>query len=134
MADAPAKADKKKKPKKTLTDLEDVVSLGALLRPTIEEALSEVKASQMIAFRDIVTEAERVLAQSSSPLSERFEKTVRVLERTYVYGPLWRFVVGKIQEVSANPELGVKELSLVSMIVGSVFEAVDARVPKNRVA
>jgi hypothetical protein len=120
------------KPQKKTTffgQIEDVISVGALLRPSIAKAVAELKPSDLEAFEKIVIEAERELADSRLEFRERFSRAQERMVRAHVFSPSWRFISGRIRECwESAPALTVKELSLVSLLLGMMLEAAQARI------
>jgi hypothetical protein len=120
------KTPKKKEPR--FKDIEDVISVGALLRPTFVSAVKGLKTPQKEQLFDILLKAEKELARSELSFHQRFEGLKRILERTYVMGPMWRFIAGRIEETWREvEEPGVKELSTVSLLVGILFEETESQ-------
>ena len=120
MSNIPTKSEPKFK------DIEDVISIGALLRPTFTSAVKGLKLAQKEQLFEILLQAEKELAVSTEALPQRFARVKRTFERTYVMGPIWRFIAGRIEEVWRECEKpSVKELSTVSLLVGILFEETE---------
>jgi len=109
-------------------EIEDVISIGALLRPTISKAVGELSVADLRAFRAHLIEAERDLANSRLEFRERFHSAQEKLRETYGFAPVWRFIAGRIEESWASaPTLTVKELSVVSLLFGILLEETQTR-------
>ena len=109
-------------------DIEDVISIGALLRPTISQAVAKLKSTEREELKQVLIDVERELSNSSRTYRARFERTREVLKRTYGFAPIWRFIAGRIDETWTEVESpSVKELSIVSLLVGMMFEENEAR-------
>lgn len=109
--------------------IEDVISIGALLRPTIVKAVSELKTSELEEFRGVLIAAEKELANSRLAFSERFVRAQEKLRTTFNYAPVWRFIATRIEETWKNAApLSVKELSIVSLIFGMMLEETQNRI------
>ena len=120
----------KKKP--LFGEIEDVISVGALLRPTIVKAVRELDADDLEDLYAVLIVAERELANSRTPFRERFSRTQDALRATYEYGPSWRFIAARIEDAwSTAGDLTVKELSVVSLLLGILLEETEARVGKK---
>ncbi len=120
----------KKKP--LFGEIEDVISVGALLRPTIVKAVAELSAGDLAHFREILIEAERELANSRLEFRERFRRAQDKLRAAYAYAPVWRFIAARIEETwSEAHSLTVKELSVVSLLFGIILEETQARIGKK---
>ncbi len=125
---------KSKRKSLTLGSFEDLVSIGALLRPSIEQATSKLSKSDLASIKAIVINAEKILANSKESLSVRFKKVVETLKSSYQYGPIWRLVASKIEELGqsySSKTNGLKELNSVSLILGIAFETLEAKEKKN---
>lgn len=108
-------------------EIEDVISIGALLRPTIEKAVGELPRSEIETFRKHVIEAERELANSRLEFRERFQRAQEKLVSTYAYAPVWRFISGRIEECWSEVEtLTTRELSIVSLLFGIMLEEAES--------
>ena len=119
----------KKKP--LFGEIEDVISIGALLRPTMTKEIDELSVAELRAFRERLIAAERELANSRNDFRERFRRAQECLRATYEFAPVWRFIAGRIEEVwTTAPTLTVKELSVVSLLFGIMLEATEARLAK----
>lgn len=122
-----------KPPKKTtfFGQVEDVISVGALLRPTIVKAIGDLNPRELESFSHAVIGAERELANSRLEFRERFIRAQEKLRQTYSYAPVWRFIAGRIEESWGNAApLTVKELSLVSLLFGIMLEETQTRLQK----
>ena len=116
----------KKKP--LFGEIEDVISIGALMRPTIVKAVAELSVTQSRELFDRLVDAERSLANSRLEFRERFQRAQECLRGAFVYAPVWRFIAGRIEEVwTSAPTLTVKELSIVSLLFGILLEETEAR-------
>jgi hypothetical protein len=125
----------KKKP--LFKEIEDVVSIGALLRPTIMKAIAQLDAREVDALRAILIEAEKHLANSRSDFRERFARAQETLVKTYAFAPIWRFIAGRIEDTwKTATTLTVRELSVVSLLFGMMLEETQARTasPKKKSA
>lgn len=121
----------KKKP--VFGEIEDVISVGALLRPTIVKAVAALAAEDLSTIRDRLVSAERELANSRLEFRERFRRAQEILSTTYVYAPVWRFIAARIEERWADaPTLTVKELSVVSLLFGIMLEETESRLGKSK--
>jgi hypothetical protein len=121
--------NQKKKP--LFGEIEDVISIGALLRPTMTKAIDELSVAELRAFHERLIAAERELADSRNDFRERFRRAQESLRATYEFAPIWRFIAGRIEEVwTTAPTLTVKELSVVSLLFGILLEATEARLAK----
>lgn len=119
--------EKEKKKGPVFKDIEDVVSIGALLRPVISQAVSKLKGAEAEALLEILIHAEQELASTKTRFEERFVRTQEALKKTYSFGAAFRFVTSKIEETwKAVPNPTVKELSAVSLILGSMLEETQA--------
>lgn len=108
-------------------DIEDVISIGALLRPVISKAVSQVKTPELDSLLEVLIDCEQALASSKVRFEERFYRTQELLKSTYSYGATFRFISSKIEETwKAVPSPTVKELSAVSLILGSILEETQA--------
>ena len=113
-------------------EVEDVVSIGALLRPTMTKAISELSIDELRAFRECLLRAEQELANSRLEFRERFQRAQEILRSTYSYAPVWRFIAGRIEESwSGAATLTVKELSIVSLLFGILHEETHSRLAKK---
>lgn len=120
-------------------DIEDVVSIGALLRPVIAKAVSQVNPVQLASLNEILLNCEQELASTKIRFEERFSRTQELLNTTYTFGASFRFIVAKVEETwKAVPSPTVKELSAVSLILGSILEetqnALSSRAKKRKSA
>lgn len=123
-----AASDKQTKKEPIFRDIEDVISIGALLRPTIAQAVAKLKTEDRETLRQVLIDVEKELSSSSRSYRARFERTREVLKRTYGFAPIWRFIAGRIEETwSEVAQPSVKELSVVSLLVGMMFEENEAR-------
>lgn len=129
----PQDPSQKKTPKRIqFGEIEDVISIGALLRPTITKAIGELRPSELQGFLDHLISAEKELANSRVEFRSRFERAQERLRSLYAYAPIWRFVVGRIEECwKESPSLTVKELSLVSLLLGIALEETQSRIAKK---
>ncbi len=115
--------EKTNKRSPTFKDIEDVISIGALLRPVISKAVSQVKTTDLESLYELLMACEQELASSHTAFEERFKRTQEALKATYAFGASFRFVADKIEETwKAVPSPTVKELSAVSLILGSLLE------------
>ena len=121
---------KNQKTPQKVRDLEELVSVAALLRPYLEKGVQALSKSQLIEFEAWVTSAEKVLANSSLPYPTRFQTVSDSFQQIYPMGPIWRFVDAKIREIWQG-ESGLREFHAVSLIFGILYEAV-LRKTKNR--
>lgn len=116
-------------------EIEDVISIGALLRPTIAKAVDALSVDEARAFHESLIEAERGLADSRLEFRERFRRAQEGLRAAYAYAPTWRFIAGRIEECWASaPVLTVKELSAVSLLFGILLEETQARIARKKSA
>ncbi len=122
--------EKTQKKQPLFGQLEDVISIGALLRPTITKAVSELKPVELDEFRKILIDAEKELANSRLAFEERFIRAQEKLRSTFRFAPVWRFIATRIEETWKNSATGltVKELSLVSLIFGMMLEETQSRI------
>lgn len=125
--------DPQEKPKRIqFGEIEDVISVGALLRPTITKAVGKLRTSELRGFLDRVISAEEELANSRFEFRERFVRMQERLQSLYAYAPIWRFVAGRIEECwKPSPALTVKELSVVSLLLGITLEETQSRIAKK---
>ena len=123
------KQEPKSAPKKpVLKDIEDVISIGALLRPTFFQAISGLSYKQKEEFLKTLLEIEIELSKSSVSFTQRFKKTNEIFGRTFGYAPIWRFIAGRFQDVWSEVETpSVKELSIVSLLVGMLLEETQSQ-------
>lgn len=113
-------------------EIEDVISISALLRPTIVKAVGDLKADELAEFREHLIEAEGELANSRLEFRERFSRAQEILKSTYAYAPAWRFITGRIEECwSSAPSLTVKELSVVSLLFGIMLEETQTHLARK---
>jgi hypothetical protein len=119
----------KSAPKKPLLkDIDDVVSIGALLRPTFLNAISSLSLQQKEEFLKTLVDIEKELSNSSVSLTSRFGKVNSLFTRSFAYAPIWRFIAGKIEDVgNQSPSPSVKELSMVSLLIGMMFEETQSQ-------
>lgn len=111
--------------------VEDVISVGALLRPTIVKAIAELNPRDLENLYRTVIEAERELANSRLEFRERFIRAQEKLRKTYSYAPVWRFIATRIEESwGSATTLTVKELSIVSLLFGILLEEAQSRLQK----
>ena len=111
--------------------VEDVISVGALLRPTIVKAISDLKPDELEGFCSALIAAERELANSRLGFRDRFIRAQEKLQKTYSYAPVWRFIAGRIEESWGKATtLTVKELSVVSLLFGMMLEETQGRLQK----
>lgn len=112
--------------------IEDVISIGALLRPTILKAVSELKTTELEEFRVILIDAEKELGNSRLEFSERFARAQEKFRTAIRYAPIWRFIATRIEETWKNAApLSVKELSVVSLIFGMMLEETQNRISNS---
>ncbi len=120
----------KKKP--LFGEIEDVISIGALLRPTIVKAVSELSAADAETVYKVIIAAERELANSRLNFGERFSRAQDALCATYQFGPAWRFISARIADAwTTAGALTVKELSIVSLLLGILLEETESRLSKK---
>lgn len=120
----------KKKP--LFGEIEDVISVGALLRPTMVKAVAELSVAELRTLRERLIAAEQELANSRLEFRERFRRAQEELRATYEFAPIWRFIAGRIQDRWTDAEtLTVKELSAVSLLFGILHEETEARLAKG---
>lgn len=121
------------KKKLLFREIDDVVSVGALLRPTIVKAVEGLGKAELETLVDTLVEAERRLADSRVEFRERFASAQELLVRTYVFAPIWRFISGRIEDCWKNSEsLTVRELSIVSLLFGMMLEEAQRCLAKRR--
>ena len=104
-------------------DVEDVISVGALMRPTLAKAMATLTEAERHDLKAVLLEVETHLAKASLPYAERFGLIRETFTRTYRYGPIWRFISGRIEEcwtTALTPSL--REFSMVSLLIGMIFE------------
>ena len=118
-----------KEVKKTiLNEVEDIISIGALLRPTLVSAVSNLNETQIEELKEILISAEKELSCSDVAIKNRFLKLKNIFERTYKFESIWRFIATRIEETwSSVGVASVKELSIVSLILGILIEETQAR-------
>ncbi len=123
----------KKTPKRIqFGEIEDVISIGALLRPTIAKAIGALRPNELQEFLDHLIAAEKELANSRVEFRTRFERAQERLRSLYAYAPIWRFIVGRIEECWKDAaSLTVKELSVVSLLLGITLEETQIRLAKK---
>lgn len=124
-----------KEDKKTVfNDAEDIISMGALLRPTLISAVSNLSVTQLEELKEILISAEKELSKSSVSLKNRFINLKEILEKTYKFEAIWRFIVIRIEETWASVSVAsIKELSAVSLILGILIEETQTRIQaKNK--
>lgn len=115
----------KKKP--LFGEIEDVISVAALLRPTMIKAVGALSVDELKNFREGLFNAERELANSRLEFRERFRRAQETLRIAYAFAPIWRFIAIRIEESWATaPSLTVKELSVVSLLFGILLEETEA--------
>ncbi|MBC7692240.1 MAG: hypothetical protein H7222_10765 [Methylotenera sp.] len=115
----------KRKSNQNLGSFEDLISIGALLRPGIEQAVKALSPEDCAGLGASIIVAEKYLASDRLPLETRFARVVLELENTFQYGAQWRFVSAKIQEISrSSPQPGLKEQNSVTLILGMIFETI----------
>ncbi|RYZ67636.1 MAG: hypothetical protein EOP09_10700 [Proteobacteria bacterium] len=120
----PVHSGTEKKP--VFREIEDVISVGALLRPSFVKAVSELSDTERAQMKQILIEVECLLANSSRSFTDRFSQAQDSLTRTYRFGPTWRFITGRIEQTWREVESpSVKELSIVSLLVGMLFEQLE---------
>jgi hypothetical protein len=120
----------KKKP--LFGEMEDIISIGALLRPTIVKAVAGLSTEDLSDFRAHLIAAERELANSRLEFRERFQRAQECLRATFGYAPVWRFIAGRIEETwTGAATLTVKELSVVSLLFGIMLEETQSRIGKK---
>lgn len=108
--------------------IEDVISIGALLRPTMVRAVADLKTAEVEKLRRVLIEAEKELANNHLTLAERFKRAQEKLRATYSYAPVWRFIATRIEDTwKDSVSLGVRELSLVSLLFGILLEETQNR-------
>ena len=113
-------------------EIEDVISIGALLRPTISKAANALSVDEARAFHVRLIAAEREIANSRLEFRERFQRAQESLRSAYAFAPVWRFIAGRIEESWAGAAtLTVKELSVVSLLFGILLEETEARIAKK---
>lgn len=109
--------------------IDDVISIGALLRPTIAKAVADLKISELDPLRSVLIEAEKELANSRLAFDDRFSRAQEKLRSTFVYAPVWRFIATRIEDTWKNSaSLTVKELSVVSLLFGILLEETQNRI------
>jgi hypothetical protein len=109
--------------------IEDIISIGALLRPMIVKAVSELKSADLEEFRGKLIDAEKELANTRVIFAQRFENAQDKLRATYAYAPIWRFIGMRVEDAWKNSTgLTVKELSVVSLLFGIMLEEVQTRI------
>lgn len=122
----------KKKPSKPFRDIEDVVSIGALLRPTIVQAVEALGNAQRAELKEILIGVERELSDSSRPFQARFAGAQERFRRTFDFSPIWRFIAMRLEDTWKEvEEPGVKELSIFSLLVGMLFEETSNRLAEK---
>ncbi len=110
-------------------EIEDLISIGALLRPTIVKAISGLKTSELKEIHTILINAEKELANSRIAFNDRFSRAQEKLKKTFTYAPTWRFIATRIEETWKNsPSLSTKELSAVSLLFGMMLEETERRI------
>jgi hypothetical protein len=111
-----------KRKSENLGSFEDLISIGALLRPTIEQAVKNLEKEDRAALGAIIILAEKQLANSQLSLTTRFHRVLHEMETSFQYGATWRFVSARIQNIAEAPQPGIKELNTVSLILGMIFD------------
>ena len=116
----------------TFGHIEDVVSAAALLRPTLSKAIAELDPAQLAALHRALISAEKELANSRIDFRERFTRSQEMLKPTFAFAPIWRFISARIEESwKTSPTLTVKELSVMSLFFGMMFEEVQSKSGKK---
>jgi ABC-type transporter Mla subunit MlaD len=98
--------EKTNKRSPTFKDIEDVISIGALLRPVISKAVSQVKTTDLESLYELLMACEQELASSHTAFEERFKRTQEALKATYAFGASFRFVADKIEEIKKQMASG----------------------------
>ena len=117
-------------------DIDDVVSAGALLRPTLVSAVRELDRNQLIKLTEILIDCEKSLSDSSVSYKLRFNQVGKKLENTFEFAPIWRFIATRVNDVwtqCQNPS--IRELSMISLMIGMLIEetqSAEARKNKKR--
>jgi len=88
--------------------------------------VGELNSVEREQIKSILIDVERALSNPIASYYERFSQAQDVFTRTYRFGPTWRFIAGRIEQSWREAEApSVKELSLVSLLVGMLFEQVE---------
>ena len=105
---------------------EDLISIGALLRPTIDQAINQLSKTEQLNLKAVFLTIEEQLANSKSPVKTRLIQVVENMKNTFKYGPTWRFVNTKMEEIIRSvPQPGMKESNSICLILGMVIENID---------
>jgi hypothetical protein len=107
-------------------EVEDVISVGALMRPTLEKAMQTLSPEERLDLKKVLLEVETHLSNASCTYRERFQLIRETFVRTFRYGPIWRFISNRIEECWMNASSpDHKEFSMVSLLVGMIFEELN---------
>jgi|GEM_PF-2039882 len=108
---------------KVFGDIEDVISTGALLRPTIEHALRELSDGAHVRLKEDLNSVERAMAVSHRSYRIRMERGLEAFVRTFAYSPMFRFIESRILELlHRNEEASLTDFSKMSLIIGMIHE------------
>ena len=105
---------------------EDLISIGALLRPTIDQAIRGLSKIDQAGLKAAFLTIEEQLANSKHPVKTRLFQVVDNMKTTFKFGPTWRFVNTKMEEIIRSvPQPGTKEFNSICLILGMVIENID---------
>ena len=112
---------------------EDLISIGALLRPTIDQAVRRLSKSDQLNLKAVFLTIEEQLANSKNPIKTRLFQVIENMKTTFKFGPTWRFVNTKMEEIIRSvPQPGTKEFNSICLILGMVLENIDEQKEENK--
>ena len=116
----------KRKVRQQFGSFEDLISIGALLRPTIDLAVRQLSKTDRLSLKTAFLTIEEHLANSKKPVKARLLQVVENMNTTFKFGPTWRFVNSKMEEIILSvAQPGTKELNSISLILGMIIENID---------
>lgn len=109
-----------------LRELDDVVSMGVLLRPSIDKALKDVSDVKTKWVMEILLNCERSLSNHSIDLLDRMRLAHDEFGKLVVVSPAWRFLEFRLADLLALPDLvGIREFSSYSLMIGALLEGLS---------
>lgn len=112
----------------SLNEVQDIISLGALLRPTLHKSIQKCTTTELDQLKKILIESENILSNETYDLREKVNRCGEIFSKTYRFGPIWRFIFGRVEEIYRHREDPTKnDLSTISLIIGMIFQEINLK-------
>ncbi len=104
-------------------DIEDVVSLGALLRPTLEASMKSLSSREHEMLKEYFADVEKALAIPHRSYRVRMERGLEAFAKTFVVSPCFRFIQNRLVDlVERSSEATLTDFSKMTLVVGMLVE------------